>query len=305
MKKTIVLFACVLLMTAALAAQDFKGKARLLGVVLDQDGKPIEGVKVTIFLPEANGGLSVTTDKEGKWTAAWLRKGSWNVDFEKIGYEPKKIEVSLSEVQKNPEIKINLKKVEGLMVTEDLKKELGAANELFDKNDYQGALAAFQAIVQKYPEAYILWKNLGNCYFALEQYDKAEEAYHKILEKDAANSDAILLIGNTYANRKQDDKALEWYNKIQIDKIKDSTVLYNIGINYYNMGKYEEAFRYVKQAVDIQADNLDAVYQLGLVYLNLQKNAEAIAAFESILKINPDWEKAGQVRSFLEYLKKK
>jgi len=305
MKKTFVLCACVLLMTAALAAQDYKGKARLLGVVLDQDGKPLEGVKVTVFLPEANGGFSVTTDKEGRWTAAWLKKGSWNLDFEKVGYEPKKISVSVSEAQKNPEVKINIKKVEGLMVTEDLKKELGAANELFDKNDYQGALAAFQAMVQKYPEAYILWKNVGNCYFALEQYDKAEEAYHKIVEKDPADSDAMLLIGNTYANRKQNDKALEWYNKIQIDKIKDTIVLYNIGIDYYSIGKYEDALRFFKQSVEIQADNLDALYQLGLVYLNLQKNAEAIAAFESILKINPDWEKAPQVRSFLEYLKKK
>jgi tetratricopeptide (TPR) repeat protein len=306
MKKSVVALACVLALAAGAFAQDYKGKGRIIGTILDQDGKPVEGVKVTLFLPSASGGFSVQTDKDGHWVAAWIKKGTWDVDFEKIGYEPKKISVPVNEPPlKNPEIKLSLKKVEGIILTKDLENELGAANALFNQKDFQGALAAFQAMVQKYPDAYILWKNVGNCYFALEQYDKAEEAYLKILEKDPANPDAIVLVGNTYANRKQDDKALEWYNKLQIDKIKDSIVLYNIGNNYYNLGKYEDAYRYYKQAVAIQADNLDALYQLGLVGLNLQKNEEAIAAFEGILKIDPDWEKAAQVRSFLEYLKKK
>jgi len=305
MKKALTALCCLMLVAAGLAGQDYKGKARVLGVVLDQNGNPIPGVKVTFFLPEAGGGFSVATDKDGKWTAAWLRKGNWNVDFEKVGYEPRKISLSLSEVEKNPEVKINLKKVEGLFLTEDLKKELNAANALFDANDYAGALAAFQAMVDKYPEAYILNKNLGNCYFALEQYDKAEAAYLKILEKNPNDADATVLIGNTYANRNQNDKALEWYNKIQIDKIKDSTVLYNIGTNYFNLAKVEEAAKYFKAAVDLQGDNLDALYRLGLAYVNLQRNAEAVAAFEAYLKIDSTSEQAAQVRNLVDLLKKK
>jgi tetratricopeptide (TPR) repeat protein len=305
MKKAPTALFLILLVAAGLASQDYKGKGRVLGVIVDQDGNPIPGVKVTFFLPSAEGGFAVISDKDGKWTAAWLRKGNWNVDFEKVGYETRKISLNISEVDKNPEVKISLKKVEKLVITEDLKNELEAANALFDKKDFQGALAAFLAMVEKYPEAYILYLNVGNCYFSLEQYDKAEEAYRKILDKDPANSDAIMFVGNTYANRNENEKALEWYNKLQVEKIKDSTVLYNIGINYFNMGKIEEAVKYFKAAVDVKSDNLDALYRLGLAYVNLQRNPEAIATFEAYLKIDSTSDQAAQVRTLIELLKKK
>jgi tetratricopeptide (TPR) repeat protein len=305
MKKLATFLVGVLLAGAAFAGQDFKGKARVLGVVVDQDGNPVAGVKISFFLPAAGGGFSILSEKDGKFTAAWLRRGNWNVDFEKVGYEPKKISLSVSEAEKNPELKMTLKKVEGLFITEDLKKELTAANALFEAKDYAGALAAFEAMTVKYPEAYILQKNVGNCHFALERYDKAEEAYLKILAKDPANADAVVLVGNTYANRNETEKALEWYNKIQVDKIKDTTVLYNIGTNHFNLGKVEEAVKYFKAAVDVQADNTDALYRLGLAYLNLQRNPEAVAAFEAYLKVDSTSEQAGQVRNLVELLKKK
>ncbi|MBM3309880.1 MAG: tetratricopeptide repeat protein [Candidatus Aminicenantes bacterium] len=305
MKKALTVLFCVLVAAAAAAGQNYKGKARVLGVVLDQDGNPVAGVKVSFFLPEAGGGFSVQSEKDGRFTAAWLRRGNWNIDFEKVGYEPKKISLSVSEAEKNPEVKMTLKKVEGLFITEDLKKELTAANALFEAKDFAGALAAFQAMTAKYPEAYILEKNVGNCFFALEQYDKAEESYQKILAKDPANADAIVLVGNTYANRNETEKALEWYSKIQVDKIKDTTVLYNIGTNYFNLGKVEEAVKYFKAAVDVQADNTDALYRLGLAYVNLQRNAEAIVAFEAYLKVDSTSEQAAQVRNLVELLKKK
>jgi tetratricopeptide (TPR) repeat protein len=305
MKKTFLSLVCLALVAGTLAAQDIKGKARIVGFVFDQNDAPLEGVTVKLYMPQAGGGFEVKSDKDGKFLAPWLRSGDWDLDFAKIGYEIKRLTVNVTEAGKNPEMKIHLKKVEGLVVTDELKKQLGEANTLFDKKDFQGALAGYAAILEKNPDAYILWKNVGHCYFALEQYDKAEEAYQKLLVKDPDNSDAQMLIGNTYANRDLTDKALEWYDKIQIEKIMDTTVLYNIGANYYNQGKFEDALRYYKQAVQIQAANLDALYQLGLTYLNLQKNPEAIGAFETILKTDPQWEKAAQVQGFLDYLKKK
>jgi len=298
MKKALLFAAILCLAAGILSAQDYKGKGRLLGLVLDQDDKPLEGVRIKLFLPDVNQGFEVKTGADGRWTAAWIRKGEWNVDFEKIGYEVRKINVAVSESGKNPELKINLKKTEGLTLTDDLKA-------LFEKGDYDGARAAYEGLLQKYPDAYILWKSVGSCWFAQEKYDEAEAAFKKVLEKDAANADALVLVGNCYANRGRNDVALEWYNKVEFEKVKDSTVLYNIGTNYFNLAKYEEALRYYKRAVELKADFTDALKQLGLAYINLQKNPEAIAAFEAYLKIDADSPQAAQVRSFLEYLRKK
>jgi len=304
--KKIVLIACVVIIASVfLAAQDYKGKGRVSGFVTDEQGKPIEGVRVKLFSLTASQGTEVKTEKDGKWTAAWIRSGGWNVDFEKMGFEPKKIVIEISENRKNPDVTVTLKKVEGLVITDDIKDLLTKGNDLFEQKKYDEARAVFEDMVTKFPDVYPIYRNIGNCYFAQEKYDLAEQSYLKVLEKDPKNVQAILAIGNCYSNRGDSAKALEWYGKVEMEKIDDPIVLYNLGTSYYNSGKFEDALKCYQKAVDKQKDFTDGIYQLGLSYLNVQKNAEAIAAFENYLKIEPDSPRATQVRAFLEYLRKK
>jgi Flp pilus assembly protein TadD len=305
MKKIALVCGALIVSALLLPAQDYKGKGRLGGIVTDNAGTPLEGVTVKLFSLKAQDGISVKTDKNGKWLAAWIRSGGWNIDFVKVGFAPKKISVEISETKKNPDIEIKLAKVEGLALTDDVLDLLGKGNELFDKADYAGALAAYQEILTKYPEAYPVYLNIGNCYFAQEKYDLAEQNYLKLLEKDPKRAEAIIAVGNCYANRGDSAKAMEWYGKVEFEKIEDPIVLYNLGTNYYNNAKFEDALKFYQKAVEKQKDSVDALYQLGLTYLNLQKNAEAIAAFESYLKIDADSGRATQVAGFLEFLKKK
>ena len=307
MKKIALIPGLILVLAASslLSAQDWKGKGRLGGLILDQSGAPIEGVKVKLFSLKAQEGTEVLTDKSGRWMAAWIRSGGWNVDFEKIGYAPKKIVIEISESKKNPDVEIRLEKIEGLVITDEVKDLLTRGNELFDKNDYAGALAFYQDILAKYPDAYPVLMNVGNCYFAEEKYDLAEQSYIKLLEKDPKNVNAVIAVGNCYANRGDSAKAMEWYSKLEFEKIEDPTVLYNLGTSYYNNAKFEDALKFYKRAVEKQKDSTDAMFQLGLTYLNLQKNAEAIATFEDYLKVDATSARADQVRAFLDYLKKK
>lgn len=304
-KAVFLFFLSLFVFIFGLLAQEHKGQGRLVGYVFDEQGNPLEGVKVKLFSLRTQSGFEVFTDKSGKWTAAWIRGGGWNIDFEKIGYLPRKISVEVQEFGRNPEIKINLKKAEGLLVTDELKNLLQKGNDLFDQKKYDEAIAIYQEILQKHPDAYIIYKNIGNCYFNQEKYDEAEAAYLKILEKDPWNVDAIILIGNTYANRGQSEKAMDWYNKIEFKKIEDPIVLYNLGTHFYNNSKFEEALKFYQRAVELQKDFLDALYQLGLTYLTLNKSSEAIQTFENYLKLDTDSTRAGQVKSFLEYLRKK
>jgi TolA-binding protein len=306
LKRSAIIFIIILVASAfVLSAQDFKGKGRLAGTVWDQDGKPLEDVTVKLFSPRAGGGLEVKTDKNGRWLAAWIRSGEWHVDFEKVGYAPQKKSVEISENRKNPEMEVKLEKVEGLVVTEGVQDLLTKGNELFEKNDYEGALAVYQDIIAKYPDVYIIYRNIGNCFFAQEKYEQAEESYLKLLAEDPKNVDALIAVGNCYTNRGEPDKALEWYGKVEFEKIEDPVVLYNLGTIYFGNSKFEDALKFYRKAVERNPEFTDALYQLGLAYLNLQQSPEAIAAFESYLKLDPDSPRAGTVRNFLDYLKKK
>jgi len=305
MKKAFLAVTIVLAAALALAAQDYKGKARQGGTIEDDKGAPIEGVTVKLFSLRAQQGLEVKSDKSGRWIAAWIRGGSWRVDFSKIGYAPQSVTLDVKEGGKNPDVKVVMTKVEGLAMTEEIRNLLIKGNEAFDQKKFEEARALYEEILQKQPDAYPIYRNVGNCYFALENYDLAEQNYMKVLEKNPKDAESIIAIGNCYSNRGDAAKALEWYGKIEADKIEDPIVLYNMGISYYNNGKFEDALKFFAKAVEKEKDSADALYQLGLTYINLQKNAEALSTFEDYLKIDPDSPRADQVRGFIEYLKKK
>jgi len=305
MKKTALILSVIMIISLSASAQDYTGKARIQGVVMDDQGKPIEAVKVKLFFTKTETGFETVTDSQGIWKASWIKGGTWNIDFEKLGYALKKISAQILDTQKNATIETKMKKMEGLILTDELKKLLTEGNTLFEQKKYDEAAAAYSLILQKFPDAYIIHLTVGNCYFQLEKYAEAETAYQKLLEKDANNSSAIVGIGNTWAYRKDGAKALEWYRKIDFEKLDDPTVLYNVGTYLYNGAQYEEALKFYKKAVDVQADFLDAIYQLGLAYLTTQKKDEAIAVFEKYLTLDAASDKATQVRNFLDYLKKK
>lgn len=305
MKRAVFIMLCVLVASSFLAAQEWKGQGRLGGIVLDEQGKPIDGVKVKLFIPQYNGGFEVTTNKEGKWTGAWMRTGMWNLDFSKLGYMPLRKSFQMNQFVKNKDMELVMKKVEGLVVTDDMKKDLNAANDLYDKKDYAGAITAYKAFLVKFPDAYFIWKNIGNSYFSMEKYDEAEAAYKELLAKDANDVEADISVGNCYANRGDQDKAMEWYAKAPFDKITDPALLYSVGLSYFKASKLDDAQKYLAKAVELNESDADSLYELGLTYTALQNKDEAIVVFEKYLKADPDSERAGQVKGFLDYLKKK
>jgi tetratricopeptide (TPR) repeat protein len=307
MKKIAFLFLvlCVLVTQSTIYGQGYKGKGKLKGLVSDQEGNPIEGVTVKLYCKRGGSGFEVTTDEKGEWKALYIRGGPYDISFEKSGYMPKKITPHINEFAKNPDIEVSLQKIEGLVVTDNLKEELQKGNDLFEQEKYEEAIHAYQTIIEENPETYVIYRNIGNCYFQMEDYEKAQEYYQKVLDKEPGDTEAILGIGNTFANRGQEKKALEWYSKIEFEKISDAMVLYNIGSNFYSQGLYQEALKYYSKAVEIKSDFQDALYQLGLVNLTLGNNKESIDTFQEYLKYDSETERADQVRNFIEFLKRK
>ncbi|MBN1272761.1 MAG: tetratricopeptide repeat protein [Candidatus Aminicenantes bacterium] len=307
MKKAIVFSSVLLFAVVSLFSQTYKGKGRFFGFVYDEQGNPLEGVTVKLFCVRGENGFETKTDAEGKWVAFGVRGGQWNIDYEHPGYKPKKISAQIQEYGRNPQIDVNLEKAEGLIITAELKKALTEGNQLFDAGKYEEAIASYKGIVDEFPDAWIIMKNIGNAYFQMEDYDMAVTYYMKVLEKDPENKDVKVSIGSCYANKGETEKALEWYNKVNIEDIKDVNVLYNIGTNFYNNSQHTEALKYYKKAVELKEDFLDALYQLGLAYLAVQKWEESLKTFQEYLRHEPDPEsgRAAQVRNFIEFLKTK
>ena len=272
-----------------------KGKGKMSGVVTDQDsGQPLEGVTVKLFMAEINEYHQpfAKTDAQGRWSVYYIRKGRWDLDFVKDGYEVKKISflVDPTPGTKNPPIELQLKKLEGPAVAQDIMKEIEKTNNLIVEKKYDEALENLLAIKEKYqgePGIDIVNVNIGNCYSLKGNYSKAIEYYLKSQEKFPNNKEIILSIGNAYNNLQDFDKALEWFNKLKIDEIGNVDTLYNIGVIAYNNNNFERALTFFKKTTEIDSQFADGYFQMGMTYIGLEKNQEGIAALKKFMELAP------------------
>ncbi|HEK86238.1 MAG: tetratricopeptide repeat protein [Candidatus Saccharicenans sp.] len=299
-------FLLILFAASAAFPQAYAGRARIRGVVTDEQGQPLADVRVKLYHVSSDSGFETKTNAKGEWSANMIRGGTWYIDFNKTGYEPKKISTQVSEGQlKAPVIETKMKKLEGLVLSKDLLDELEKGNALFDKGDIDAALAIYQDMINKFPDAYVINYSIGNCYFKKENYDQAISYYQKVIDKNPQFVPALIALGNAYINKNDVDKAMEWYSKLDIAKIDDPVVLYNIGTIYFNHSRHDQALKYYQKAVELQPDFLDAIYQLGLTQLTLGNYKEALTTFQNYLKYDAESERAVQVKNFIEFLKTK
>ena len=309
MKKVLTIVALAVFLAVSLIAQSgVIGKGKIKGTVVDEKGQPLAGVTVKLFSLKAQSFFlpNPKTDIEGKWRAVYLRSGSWNIDFEKAGYEAKKISYRVDDTPgaKQPEIEIKLLKIEGIALTEDIVSELEKGNLLFAEKKYQEALLAYEDILKKNPDVFIIYKNIGNCYFALEKYDQAVEFYQKLYEKQPKSAEIMTLIGNSYVNAKNMEKAMEWYGKIPFEEIKDVDTLYNIGANLTNNNKNDLALKYFKRAVEVDAGFAEGYYQLGMTHTALNQIPEALDALKKFMELAPESPNFGTAKAIVDAFSK-
>jgi hypothetical protein len=106
-----VLFVMVCLAVAAVAAEaQVRGMGRINGVVVDDGGAPIDGVKVRTATAGGDV-IECDTDAKGRWALGGIGRGDWAVTVLKPGFTAKRLKVTVErEIDRSQEIKITLAK---------------------------------------------------------------------------------------------------------------------------------------------------------------------------------------------------
>ena len=293
---------------AALVGQ-IRGQARMAGVVLDEDtGQPIEGVTVKAFFPAADASITPAprTGKDGTWKALFIRAGMWDLEFTKMGYIPQKLSyrVVFEMGVKVEEIEIRLKKLQGVSVKTEILKELEKGESLYSEKKFDEALAIYQSILKDNPDLFVIKMNIGNCHFALENYESALENFLQVHEKQPDRGDLLIAIANSYNNWGKKEEAIEWYKKVSLSDIKDINTAYNVGAIFVAAGNPSDALKYFQKAVEIDPLFADAYYQLGICHLGLGSTAEGIEALKKSVELAPDSANSATAKAILETLTK-
>ncbi|MGQ9618018.1 MAG: tetratricopeptide repeat protein [Candidatus Aminicenantia bacterium] len=144
--------------------------------------------------------------------------------------------------------------------------------DLYDNGDYASALKSFREIAEKNPNFSEIFLYIGNCYLQVGFYERAEEAYLKQLSITPKNEKVFINLGITYKGMKDYKKALEMYLK----------------------------------ALEINPNNPDTYFNLGILcYENLDLKEQAIFYFKKCIKLEPNSDRAIELKKFIEEIEKK
>lgn len=298
--------AALTLVAAPVAAQTGQVK----GKVVDAQGNPVVGAKVTIFNVQTNRSLETKSDKRGEYIQVGLSPGEY------------KLTVSKDALSVEKEVRIGLD-----MAVHDFKLVPGsgagskeeaakakARSDLMNKTFNEGvalsregkadeAVAKFQEIIAMIPNCPECWANIGTVQASAKKYAEAEAAYKKAIELKPDFADAYNGLANVYNTEKKFDQAAEMSKKA-LDlagaapgapgssgpAAPSASAVFNQGVILWNAGKIPDARAQFEQAVKLDPNLADARYWLGMALVNAGTPAsmkEAKPHFEAYIKLAP------------------
>ena len=158
---------CILMSISSLV---YAAEAKIQGKIVDQDGNPIAGAKIT--LRDNRGRMFVAkTKKDGSYYKRGIPPGTYEFTIEAKGYRTRTFTLTLraGAVERNdiPLVPATAEDIGG----EDYVKAI----EHFKNKEYQQAAALMEKVIEREPDLGPAYYNLGLIYLAMEQNEKAIE----------------------------------------------------------------------------------------------------------------------------------
>jgi cellulose synthase operon protein C len=165
------------------------------------------------------------------------------------------------------------------------------------------AVAVYEKAVQDNPTNDQLYVSLGNLLESRGNLDGAEQSYKKALQlrpenAEAANNLAYLLV----KTGKNFDRALTLAQQARRAMPNSPNAADTLGWVYFKRGMYSQAEQLFQEAASKVPDNPTYQYHLGMAYQGEKHISEARLHLERVLKIDPHYENASDVRKALAEL---
>lgn len=163
-------------------------------------------------------------------------------------------------------------------------KVLTAMGTMRAQKDPSGALRNLLLAVDKEPEYFPAWFNIGLIYEESEMFEKATNAYKNAVRINPLSAQAHNNLGYSYKERHFYSYAAEEYRKA-IELMPDNPgYYYNIGNAYTHEEKIDDAFNAYRRALELDPKFAKAHYNMARTYLRKDMVTEAIGEFRLYLK---------------------
>lgn len=158
-------------------------------------------------------------------------------------------------------------------------------NAYYANNQYEEAIQQYQEARKLNPKESVYSSNIGDSYRALENLDEAIKHYQEALGINDKDDWAHNALGNVYFSKGEHDKAIECYRNAV--SINPSHVYYtNIGDSYRNKGDLNKAILYYKEAIGANAEYDPAHNAIGVTYYSRGDYAMALEHYIKAVSLN-------------------
>jgi Flp pilus assembly protein TadD len=299
---------------AALAGPAGAQTGRVGGQVKDEAGQPIKGATITAENPGASpSSFTATTDDKGRFSIIGLRTGQWTFTAQAPGFAPEAGKMNVQTIgSPNPPLTFTLRKgaggpaagALGGMAAKDLQAELAAADQLYNAQKWDEAVAAYRAIMTKAPSLSVINLQIAAAYRNKKDYDSALTAYNELLKTDPNNDKAKIGIGMTNLEKGDYEAAESTLQSAAQSAGATREVFYNLGEVEFAKGKVDEAVAAYTKAAQLDPRWGKPIFALGKVALSKGDTKGAIDAFNKVIEIDPSSPEAAQAKAVVDQLKK-
>ncbi len=161
---------------------------------------------------------------------------------------------------------------------------LAEGDRLFDENQTEMAIQAYQQAIKLNPDLADGHFKLGIAYALLEMQ----------MEQEGKVADTVDSKGKT-RSQKAFEKAVDAYKKWIAANPNDDVAHYNLARTYNKLNKDEEAEKEFRQAVKLKPDDSEYQTELGSILIKLAQYREAIAPLKKAVELDAGNERAASL----------
>lgn len=291
---------CLILALAASAHA--VGEGRIVGTVTNPEGKPLQGIKITLSRPGTNYKQEKVTDKNGRFTVLILdATQEYVLRMEKEGYDayeetikPKpedtlRLSYTLSEVAPKAAAGPSDEEIKQL---EGKNQAIAAFNEgvtTLQANNLPAAEAKFKEATTLDPALAPAFGALSEVYAEQKKHAEALATADRYLELEPGAVRGLRVRFDTLRAMGDKEKlgpAMEAL--IAADKSRETAVrIYNLGAETSRAGDRDGAVAYFKRAIEVDPTLDQAYAAMGQVLLVKKSYKEAAQSVEPVLARNP------------------
>ncbi len=289
----------------AFAGQD---EGRLVGKIIDPDGKPIPGVSVTATSPQISSFKELrTTDKRGTFTIDFRQIDvTYQYRFEKAGYQTLEIRqdwhlvgTQHSEWTMQPgAAAAAVGSVPAASASEPAVLAYNAGIVALKAKDYATAEAKFTEAVGHDPKLVQAWSALSAVQVETGHNQQAAEAAERAMALGAKDEAVLTSRWRAYRALKDEAKTAEALKDLEAvgRRTEEAKKLHNEAVALVKAGDHAGAFAKFQEALNIDPNLQASLIGLSTAGLKIGRNEEAATAAETVLKADPKNERAIRLR---------